>query len=31
MIAQMKFRNRDQREINEFLTALIRGALSGRV
>lgn len=31
MIAQMKFRGRGQREIDDFLAALIRGALSGRV
>lgn len=30
MIAQMKFRGRDQQDINAFLTALIRGAVSGR-
>jgi len=30
MIAQMKFRGRDPREINDFLSALLRGALSGK-
>ncbi|MFT4562578.1 MAG: TetR/AcrR family hemagglutinin/protease transcriptional regulator [Gammaproteobacteria bacterium] len=31
MIAQMKFRGRDQGEINSFLTALVRGALPRNV
>ena len=30
MIAQMKFRGREQREIDGFITALLHGALSGR-
>jgi len=31
MIAQMKFRGRDQRDINDFLEALIHGALLDRL
>jgi len=30
MIAQMKFRGRSARDIDEFLTTLLRGAVSGR-